>query len=100
MSGNDASPTVTDVDRPLAVTSEAEIAPLERRRQVLEALESLSGRATVDDLVAELQATDRDAVDGDADQIRIRLHHVDLPRLADAGRIAYDVDGRRVRLSE
>ena len=98
MSGNDASPTVTDVDRPLAVTTEAKIAPLVRRRRVLEALESLSGRATVDELVATLLAADHEAVDGGPERIRIRLRHVDLPLLADLGRIAYDPDRGRARL--
>ena len=92
--------TTAAVDRSSleTIATEAETEPLVRRRLTLEALESLSGRATVDELVAELLATGHDAVDGDAERIRIRLHHVDLPRLADAGRIAYDVDRRRVRL--
>ena len=92
--------TTPDADRsPAGATgTEAETEPLVRRRLTLEALESLSGRATVDELAAELLATGHDAVDGDAERIRIRLHHVDLPRLADAGRIAYDADRDRVRL--
>lgn len=101
MTRNDASSTATDAaDRsPAAPTrTEAETEPQRRRRLTLEALESLSGRATVDELVAELLAAGHDAVDGDAERIRIRLHHVDLPRLADAGRIAYDVERERVRL--
>ena len=34
----------------------------------------------------------------DAGTVRIRLHHVDLPRLAELGRVAYDAERNRVRL--
>ncbi|QSW98840.1 DUF7344 domain-containing protein [Haloterrigena alkaliphila] len=89
-------PQTAATDASLASATGTE--PQLRRRFVLEALESLSGRATVDELVDALLTRGDDAVDDDAETIRIRLHHVDLPKLADAGLIAYHVDRNRVWL--
>lgn len=44
--------------------------------------------ATIDDLAAFVR--DQTRQDDDAERIRIRLHHVTLPRLAEYGVIEYD----------
>lgn len=56
-----------------------------RRRRLLVALtEAFDGRASVDRLVDELELA------GGEERTTIRLVHVDLPKLAEAGLVAYD----------
>lgn len=52
---------------------------------------------SLSELAAELAERADHRPDGsDADRIAVRLHHADLPLLADAGLLEYDVDERTV----
>lgn len=84
-----------------------------RRHRILRCLRDGDGTAAVDDLVTTLtndyrsprqNSTDRAGPDAETAEapmnertLRIRLHHVDLPALADAGLVEYDSERRRVR---
>lgn len=69
---------------------------VQRRRRLLDALESGPGETTVSELVDALAADDAEPLDGGP--LRVRLVHVDLPRLEDAGSVAYDRRRESVRL--
>ena len=73
-----------------------------RRRGVLYAV-GRDGRATVDDLaerIAEWQCDDESADSPTADEVRTSLIHSHLPKLVDAGVVAYDRSTGIVRLTE
>lgn len=65
-----------------------------RRRRIIDQLrDEAGGRATFDDLVDRLH--DAEPTDGDGtdrERLAVRLHHTDLPKLADHGIVAYDRD--------
>ncbi|WP_247000552.1 DUF7344 domain-containing protein [Halosolutus gelatinilyticus] len=71
--------------------------PITRRNRVLEHLESRSGVATLDELVAALSTADGS---DERYRLRIHLHHVDLPWLEDADKIVYEHAGGAVILLE
>lgn len=88
--------------------STTEPAALRRRHRILAHLESRGGTARVSQLVEALAVADGEPL-GSADEaplerdryrLRTRLVHVDLPRLADAGAVAYDAAQGTVRLVE
>lgn len=62
-----------------------------RLREVLDALSSMDDRVSLDALAERLRARG-----DDRDGLAARLHHVELPRLADIGVIAYDVAENRI----
>lgn len=69
-------------------------------RLVLEHLARVTGETTLDDLAAEIAIDDRAPV-GNTDSersLRIRLHHVVLPRLQEAGFVRYDPMTHRIEL--
>ncbi|USZ68675.1 hypothetical protein NGM10_02785 [Halorussus salilacus] len=76
-----------------------------RRRGVLYAV-GRDGRAAVDDLAERIAAWQRDGGSVEetggpsADEVRTSLVHVHLPKLADAGVVAYDRSTGIVRLTE
>ena len=61
---------------------------VQRRHRLLDSLESGPGETTVSELVDALAADDAEPLGGEP--LRVRLVHVDLPRLEDAGSVAYD----------
>lgn len=68
-----------------------------RRRTILDVLSHQLGPIHLETLARELQTYDRemresDVPTADVDPVLKRLHHVDLPRLSEAGLIAYDAD--------
>lgn len=66
------------------------------RRQKLASVVAERGRSlTVEELAAEL--AERDGTRDAGTDLAGRLHHVDLPQLAEAGLIEYDAADRRVR---
>ncbi|MGQ3413985.1 DUF7344 domain-containing protein [Natrinema sp. LN54] len=69
---------------------------MQRRHRLVAHLESRADRATVDRLVDALASDDEEPLD--RTPLRVRLVHVDLPRLEDAGTIAHDADRGTVRL--
>jgi DNA-binding transcriptional ArsR family regulator len=71
----------------------------ERRRRVLEHFEE-SGRetATLTELADHLSERRSDAGGRSNEQIRLRLHHVDLPKLGDAGLVTYDAETTTARV--
>ncbi|WP_435094742.1 DUF7344 domain-containing protein [Halorubrum sp. N11] len=73
----------------------------ERRRTILRSLDRDDGDASdLDTLVDDIHDEIRDEnapPDTERQEIRIRLHHVDLPKLEAAGLIEYDTDAKRVR---
>ena len=69
------------------------------RRQVLRSLVVGEGDVTpVEELVDEL--LDHDETDDDRQQVAINLHHVTLPKLAEAGFIEYDAQTQTARVCE
>lgn len=76
----------------------------ERRRAILRSLDRHDGDAAdLDALVDDIHDAVRDegaSPDAERQEIRIRLHHVDLPKLEAAGLIEYDADAKRVRGAE
>lgn len=67
-----------------------------RRNRLVDRLESGTGSTTVDELSAALAADDAEPLDRES--LRVRLVHVLLPRLADAGAIVYEPARDRVGL--
>lgn len=65
----------------------------ERRRDCLRYLRQASETATVDELSDHLREAD-----GDPERVRVALHHVHLPQLADAGLLTWDRAGGTVAL--
>lgn len=66
----------------------------ERRRAVLATLDDRAASVDLDDLAAQVATQEGD--EADTDQIKITLHHVHLPKLADAGVIEYDPETHRI----
>lgn len=73
-----------------------------RRRQVLAHLADAPDAVAVEDLVDRLVASDvgTTPLADDPDHVTSRLHHVHLPKLADAGFVAYDEAAGRVTPTE
>ncbi|SFS00813.1 hypothetical protein SAMN05216559_2409 [Halomicrobium zhouii] len=77
----------------------------ERRRAVFRCLQSADGPVGVADLARDVVARERDA-DGRAipdeavERCYVRLHHVHLPKLTDAGFLHYDQDQTTVALAD
>lgn len=74
---------------------------VDRRRRLLRVLAERSSTVTVRTLATEVVASDRDGQtesipEADVERVRLRLHHVDLPKLADAGLVAWDEDAGTV----
>ena len=68
----------------------------ERRRAVLSVLADRDGPVGLSDLArAVADLTGDDASDA-VDRLRVSLHHQHLPKIADAGLIAYDLDRKSV----
>lgn len=70
----------------------------QQRRAAIEVLSGETERLSIDDLAREVTA--RTPVDRTLDQVKVRLHHVDLPMLADAGVVDYDREERTVTVTE
>lgn len=69
----------------------------ERRRSVLAVLADRDGPASRSELVERIRVPEGAGETGpDAATIRAALHHVDLPKLAAAGLVAYDADAGTV----
>lgn len=66
-----------------------------RRRAVLTVLAGTDGEIDLDELAPAVAAREEEAGDGPAD-VRVTLHHVHLPMLADAGVLDYDHESCRV----
>jgi len=88
-------------------TDAAAIAPLadERRRTVLRRLREYGMPMTLADLADEVVGSENDEHDPDRScdevaRVAARLHHVDLPKLAEAGFLSYDLRTNVVTLSE
>ncbi|WP_123537505.1 DUF7344 domain-containing protein [Halosimplex salinum] len=99
------SRSTSEVDRDDAQATELttderhRILASERRRAVLDALATGSGSTTLSALAAAVDAAENDldrAAATARDEIRVDLHHVHLPMLADAGLVDYDVETKRV----
>ncbi len=71
---------------------------VQRRHRLLDVLEVSTGEISVSELVDALAADDAELLD--ADRLHVRLVHVDLPLLEDAGEITYDSDGDAVWLTD
>ncbi|MFC3957076.1 DUF7344 domain-containing protein [Halovivax cerinus] len=73
----------------------------ERRRLTIDVLEECQRTVDLEDIAAAVAArtgTDAESSAEDATRIAIELHHVHLPKLADAGVIEYDPSIRLVTL--
>ncbi|WP_129112715.1 DUF7344 domain-containing protein [Halegenticoccus tardaugens] len=70
-----------------------------RRQHVVEALDSLDDDVSLGTLVDDIRARETREADGravDRQTVALSLHHVHLPKLADAGVLAYDLKRKRV----
>ena len=91
----DAESTVTDLRR----DERYELLAAERRRLAVDVLSERDTPVALDDLAAAVAARETTESDPGADAVNrtaISLHHVHLPRLADAGVVEYDATDRRV----
>lgn len=77
------------------------------RLSILDALLDHPGPRSLNDLAAELVANERDRGatpetpdPGHQEEVRLRLHHVDLPMLAAGGYLEYDPDTHLVSLAD
>jgi hypothetical protein len=71
----------------------------ESRRRVLEYFQADDRTtATLTELTDFLSERQREANGRSNEQIRLRLHHVDLPKLHEAGLITYDAETTTVRV--
>ena len=76
-----------------------ELLAAERRRLALEVLSDRDAPLELDDLATAVAArqSDDDAPEDDViERTTVSLHHVHLPRLADADVVDYDIAARRV----
>lgn len=96
----------TDRDR-TPVPSCTEPALTATRLSILDALLDHPGPRSLNDLAAELVAHERDRGvtteipdPGPLEEVRLRLHHVDLPMLAAGGYLEYDPDTHLVSLAD
>lgn len=99
----DSSPRVSNDDHGTsAATDPDRVLSCSRRRRVLRHLREESATATLDILAnaIETEADGTGGRDGDFRAVRIRLHHVDLPMLDDAGLIEYDPERNRAEIAE
>jgi DNA-binding transcriptional ArsR family regulator len=69
-----------------------------QRRTTLQVLSDTSQDITVAELA--MRVSRRLPTETPTDRIEIRLHHVHLPMLADAGVVDYDRESKRVSLEE
>lgn len=67
----------------------------DRDREILDTVEAQNGSVTRSELANELsqKGANSDRTGRSVDEIQIRLHHCQLPRMADEGRIEYGPDG-------
>lgn len=77
----------------------------ERRQALLSVLATRGGPVDVDELTRAIAAleTSTDATDvdeSDLRRVRLTLHHVHLPKMADYGVISYDRNHRMVALAD
>lgn len=71
---------------------------VKRRRLALAALEGRDGAVELQELAREVATREGiETEDGDAfERVAVTLHHVHLPKLAEAGILEYDPEARRV----
>lgn len=74
----------------------------ERRRAVLDVLDTRTGPVSRDTLAHEVAARDATGVPSDdaVEAVEVELHHRHLPKLADAGLVAYDPANERVERAD
>lgn len=72
----------------------------ERRRAALSVLADRDGAVELSELARDVVDLTEDEVAGPSpdavDRMRVALHHQHLPKIADAGLIAYDIDRKAV----
>ncbi|WP_247730290.1 DUF7344 domain-containing protein [Halovivax limisalsi] len=86
----------------LPASDRHELLASRRRRQVIAVLETAPRTVDLADVAAAIAAMDGPdgGPDADPDRIAIELHHVHLPKLADAGVIEYDPTARLVAVPD
>jgi len=95
-----ADDSETAADLAMAVRDASPLA-VELRRRVLEYFDAATCRtASLDDLARYAAMRLDGSRDLSADRVRIRLHHVDLPKLAAAGLIDYELQFVTVKTPE
>lgn len=87
------------VSQPSDATQIFSVLADDRRRRLLAYLRDKDGDvASFADLIDHLLVREADSADAlDADGVAISLHHVHLPKLADADLVEYDTQSRTVR---
>lgn len=89
----EASAETATIDRACSVLA------TDTRRAVLAYFDASAAQtASLDDLAEYVVTRQSDALS--REQVRLRLHHAELPKLADAGLIDYDVRSATVRYRE
>jgi hypothetical protein len=91
MSYQDKSP-MTGSQQRISTETALQLLTNQQRRQILRQLAETSGWTTVDQLKKDLGVTDSVTPEGNGsiEHRGIELHHVHLPKLADANVITYD----------
>lgn len=91
----EASAEAATADRVLSALS------TEVRRSVIAYFEgSPTNTATVEELGETVAARQSPSAAMAAERVRLRLHHVDLPKLDDAGLLEYDARSRTARVRD
>jgi hypothetical protein len=73
----------------------------ETRRTLLQCLTETTGAVDVADVTDYiLETSDQPRTDGLVARVELRLYHVHLPRLADAGLVQWDADRKTVSLTD
>lgn len=81
----------------LSTDARYELLAVERRRIALAVVADSDGPLTLHELASAVAEREADAPDADdAEAVAISLHHVHLPRIADAGIVTYDTADKRI----
>lgn len=86
-------PEVRRTGRPAHTNDVLRAVAGEHRRRVLYFLREADGVASVDEITDALTTE----ADTDTEDVAVRLHHVILPQLSEAGVVAFDRDDEQVR---
>lgn len=86
-------------------TSRVDSLPVARQRGILRILREQSAPMTITEVARKLRQSDRHLTDDLSgvmkdDLVRLRLYHVDLPTLNQAGLVDFDRDQKTVQLTE
>lgn len=86
-------------------TSRVDSLPVARQRGILRILREQSAPMTITEVARKIRQSDRHLTDDLSgvmkdDLVRLRVYHIDVPKLSQAGLVDYDPDQKVVQLTE